>query len=496
MAVPHVTGSNRTFEYLILGGGPTGLGALWRLIQLGVDPERVLLLEAAREPGGLSRSVTDEQGFTWDLGGHVVFSHYDAYDTLFQEVMKDAYTLNDRESWVWCRGVWTPYPFQNNLRYLPEADAERCLVELERAQERGDALTAPDFGAFIERAFGTGISDLFMRPYNFKVWAHPPEMLNTTWIGERVAVVDAARARENLEAGRDDFGWGPNNRFKFPMWGTGSFYSRLAAAIEAKGGLIETGARVVALDPEGKTVELASGERIGFGSMLSTIPLDLLCSRVVEGVPAEIADAAAGLKHSSGHFVGVGIKRPCPSTRSWMYFADDETPFYRVTYLSNYSPKMTPDPEAYYSLLCEVSESGHKPVDAEQLAEQVLAGLESCGLLREGEREDIVSVWQHRVEYSYPVPSLERDAILERVLPWLEARRIASRGRFGLWKYEVANTDHSVMQGMEWASREVLGEAEQTMGVRYEIAADGRGRAVSERPAVAGSGEKRPRSQG
>jgi UDP-galactopyranose mutase len=43
----------------------------------------------------------------------------------------------------------------------------------------------------------------------------------------------------------------------------------------------------------------------------------------------------------------------------------------------------------------------------------------------------------------------------------LEARHIFSRGRFGGWKYEVANMDHSVVQGMQWAERMVLGTAEQ-----------------------------------
>ena len=53
--------------------------------------------------------------------------------------------------------------------------------------------------------------------------------------------------------------------------------------------------------------------------------------------------------------VGIGIKQPCPSTKSWMYFPEDNCPFYRVTYLSNYSPFMTPDNKTHYSLLCETS---------------------------------------------------------------------------------------------------------------------------------------------
>ena len=46
--------------------------------------------------------------------------------------------------------------------------------------------------------------------------------------------------------------------------------------------------------------------------------------------------------------------------------------------------------------------------------------------------------------------------------PWLEERGIYSRGRFGGWKYEVSNMDHSVMQGVEWAERMVQGQPEKT----------------------------------
>ena len=76
-----------------------------------------------------------------------------------------------------------------------------------------------------------------MLPYNFKVWAHPAEMMNKEWIGERVAVLDYNRAIKNVVLGTDDFGWGPNNTFVFPaVGGTGEIYKRLAARLPACGG--------------------------------------------------------------------------------------------------------------------------------------------------------------------------------------------------------------------------------------------------------------------
>jgi len=65
-------------------------------------------------------------------------------------------------------------------------------------------------------------------------------------------------------------------------------------------------------------------------------------------------------------------------------------------------------------------------------------------------------------EYGYPIPCLDRDRILTMIQPYLEDRNVYSRGRFGGWKYEVGNMDHSLMQGVEWVERMVLGKKECT----------------------------------
>jgi hypothetical protein len=39
-----------------------------------------------------------------------------------------------------------------------------------------------------------------------------------------------------------------------------------------------------------------------------------------------------------------------------------------------------------------------------------------------------------RLEHGYPTPSLARDGVLEKALPWLQQFNIWSRGRFGSYK--------------------------------------------------------------
>jgi hypothetical protein len=74
----------------------------------------------------------------------------------------------------------------------------------------------------------------------------------------------------------------------------------------------------------------------------------------------------------------------------------------------------------------------------------------------------IVSRQLLRVPYSYPVPTLERDDALAVIQPWLMAHDVYSRGRFGAWRYEIGNTDHSVMMGVEVADYLVGGNPETT----------------------------------
>jgi protoporphyrinogen oxidase len=68
-----------------------------------------------------------------------------------------------------------PYPFQNNISMLPKEDQVKCIDGMiDAALEFRVANTKPkDFDEWILRNMGTGVADLFMRPYNFKVWAVP-----------------------------------------------------------------------------------------------------------------------------------------------------------------------------------------------------------------------------------------------------------------------------------------------------------------------------------
>jgi hypothetical protein len=53
--------------------------------------------------------------------------------------------------------------------------------------------------------------------------------------------------------------------------------------------------------------------------------------------------------------------------------------------------------------------------------------------------------------------------LLKKIEPQLAKAGVASRGRFGAWRYEVSNQDHSFMQGVEWVNASLLDVPETTV---------------------------------
>ena len=435
-------------EFLIIGGGPAGLGAALRLEEKGREWH---LVEAEHQFGGLSSSFVDGKGFTWDCGGHVHFSHYDTFDRYMDLALgPDGWFSHERESWVWVKDRFVPYPFQNNLHRLDPADRERCIEGLRAVSAiRNPQSAIRNFREWILQTFGEGVAELFMIPYNWKVWGYPPETMDYRWIGERVAVPKLAEVLCSVETGKDSVSWGPNNKFRFPKFGgTGSIWVSLGARLP--GPRITLGARATRVDARAQTVT-AGGKVCHYSHLISTMPLDRLVA-ITRG-PVN-RDKAAALVFSGVHVVGVGLDGPTPEhlrTKCWMYFPEPSSPYYRVTLFSHYSPNNCPEPDTQWSLMAEVAESPVKPVDRKRIAEDVVNALVRDGLIPD--RGKVCSVATRFLPYAYPTPFLGRDAVVDPILASLEHLDIYSRGRFGAWKYEVGNQDHSFAQGYECVER-------------------------------------------
>jgi protoporphyrinogen oxidase len=376
---------------------------------------------------------------------------------------KDGWLNHQREAWAWMENRFIPYPVQNNIRYLERETVWKILEGLIKEYESPNQNKPLNFAQWINRTFGEGFAEVFMNPYNFKVWAFPPDRLSYHWIGERVAVTDLKRIVKNVLFALDDLSWGPNNTFQFPKkGGTGQIWRNVADLVGMKN--IVFNSAVKEINTKDKVVTILNNEQYHYETLLNTTPLDKFCKILSPALPKIILDQSQSLLHSSSNIIGFGIQGKVPDslkTKCWIYYPENTCPFYRATIFSNYSPNNVPDPKTQWSLMTEISESSAKPVDQNKLIEETLQGCINVGLLKS--KEEVISTWKYRADYGYPTPSLNRDEILKSVQPYLEKLNIYSRGRFGAWKYEVSNQDHSLMQGVEWADRVVNQTPEVTL---------------------------------
>jgi len=235
---------------------------------------------------------------------------------------------------------------------------------------------------------------------------------------------------------------------------------------------------------------------VEYDKCISTLPLDIMCEW------AGRSDLTSGLHYSSTHVIGLGIRGTCPhDTKCWLYYPEDDCPFYRCTIFSNYAEANCPSADTmlptickgdgspanedegttqrggpYWSLMFEVSESARfKPVSMETVKigasqqawwprvvlETILGSLNTK---LHSASDDIVSIYHRRIERGYPTPSVDRDASCLPAMTFLQQEgSIWSRGRFGSWKYEVGNQDHSLMLGVEAVDNILYGSPELTL---------------------------------
>lgn len=448
---------------VILGSGPTGLGAAHRLFEVGALKKgyKIIILDKYGKAGGLSSS-RKKDGFTWDLGGHVVFSHYKYFDYMrehlgikFNTIKRSAYVItkcSDGERY------YVPYPLQNNINHLPLKDKRDLIKGLEEATRKDEY---DNFDDWIMGLFGSELADFFMRPYNKKVWTVDPKEMDHKWVAERVSVPDVDVIKQKSSEEPDDDPWGPNNVFSFPeRGGTGAIWRAVYDQLPSAWFKFEH--EVKQIDIKSKTITVKNGDNtieLDYDSIISTLPLDDLVNMT------KIDDQPCPLRYSTVHVIGFGMDgKPPPhlKTKSWMYFPNDDAPFYRVTVFSNYSSKNVRRPGRQWSLMCEIGTpvgGESEPANQTQLIDESRIALISYGMI---DNDKVVTEFYTRLDKGYPIPTIGRDEYLDKIIPQLESNNIWSRGRFGGWKYEVSNQDHSFMQGVEAVDNIMFGDGEVT----------------------------------
>ena len=209
------------------------------------------------------------------------------------------------------------------------------------------------------------------------------------------------------------------------------------------------GQEVVAVHPAARTVELADGRSLSYGTLISSMPLPELVRRI-PGVPAEVREAVEQLACSECVVVYLGIDRTDLSAHHWSYFYDRELVFTRVCFPHLFSPGNAPpgcgsiQAEIYFS-----PKYRPRTGSPESFIEPVKRDLRACGLLTE--EDHVLSEWAMLLPYANIIFDMDRERCLEVVHGYLDEVGIQYCGRYGDWGYMW--TDESFLSGERAALR-------------------------------------------
>ncbi len=430
----------------VLGAGPAGLTAAYRLVERGLP---VVCFEADDTVGGLARTVVRD-GYRFDLGGHRFFTKSAEVEALWTQLLGPELLVRPRLSRIYWRGRFIEYPLRpaDALAKVGPLELARCLASYARAQLRRKR-PPQSFEDWVSARFGRRLFELFFKTYTEKVWGVGTEELRAEWAAQRIADLSLWRAaRSALPGGRGEEPKSLIEEFRYPRLGPGQMWEEMARRIERGGGELRLGAPVTGIELEGERVVAvrAGGERVAVSAAISSVPLRTVAGVADPAPPSPVGAAATGLRYRDFLTVALVIEGEPPFPDNWVYVHDPEVRVGRIQNFRAWSPWMTPDPRRSCVGLEYFCFEGDDlwALPNEELVRLAGAELTSLGLVA---ADRLAGGHVVRVPKAYPIYDTEYARRVERIRAWVDGiANLQQIGRNGLHRYN--NSDHSMLTAM------------------------------------------------
>jgi len=411
---------------LIIGGGLTGLSTAYHLEKAGHTD--YLLVEKESVLGGLARSIERDR-FIFDCSGHLLHLHTRQGKQLVRQLLPRNLARLQRQAWIYTRGTYVPYPFQAHLFALPPQQQKECLVGLQQAARRTYSAPPKNFEQWCMRQFGKGIYKHFMRPYNTKLWGVSPRELTCEWCQPFVPVPPTTAMTKPEENSRRK--WGYNASFYYPKkGGCGALVQALANPLHH----VRTGAPLIRLNLQTKTAVIGR-QTVTFDRLVNTLPLASFIT-LLENEP-KLQQKARVLRAGAVNVYHLAVRGKVKPFH-WVYFPDEDCPFYRVGQQSAFSPKNAP--RGCHSFYIELPAHNRPSISLEK---RIWKALLQKGIIDNG-AEKLFSFWQP-ISCAYVLYDKKRTRTVDFLLKVLQQRGCYCAGRYGRWEYSFM--ERSLLEG-------------------------------------------------
>jgi protoporphyrinogen oxidase len=441
------TAGARNAHVVILGAGPAGAGASYRLAQR--QGLRVTVLEQRDSVGGNAGSFKLD-GICCDYGSHRL------HPVVEPDVMRDMEKLlGDDLLWrvrhgrILLKGRWIHFPLKpvDLLLRLPPRFALSIVRDLARKLLTRPSGGEDTFESILRRSLGPTICEEFYFPYARKLWGIEPKDLAETAARRRVSGSSIGKILKKVAGQIPGLKSPTAGRFYYPRQGYGQISQRYADAARTLGAEFLFQAAVTAIETDGSRV---TGVRYQQGDQEKLIPADLVWSTLPVSLlarfmrpepPPDVVEAARGMKFRGMILIYLILEQDQFSPTDAYYFPESIIPISRMSEPKNFTG--TAEPRGRTVLCAELPSDPGQPeweLSDDELGRRLTAWLERARLPVTAPIKQVVT---RRLSHAYPVYTRDFESRQAKLDAWIGGiDGLLTFGRQGLFAHD--NTHHAL----------------------------------------------------
>ncbi len=422
----------------ILGGGLSAISLAYYL-QKNEKIERIDILEKEDKVGGLCRTYLSN-GIEYDVGPHIIFSRDQEILNLMNGLLGDNNERHRRSNRILHKKRFVQYPFENDLSKLPKEDIDYCVNAF--LHNPYNEYIPENMLQFFLKTFGEGITNVYLRPYNEKIWKFDPAFMSTQMV-ERIPKPPKEDILKSAE-GKTIDGYLHQLYFTYPKkGGTEAIISAFISKFDEKVRInVNSEVKRVSKSQTGYKV-LTSNEETEYDRIVSTIPVNEFCDLYEGSHKQQIIKSASALRYNSIAICIVNVKKDYAGDNYAFMIADKNVRFHRISKLDFMGNRYhLPDSTTYMAEITYRKNDLNDLSTDDELIQEVIKGLETIGFIDESKDVNFATI--KRFKYAYVIYDLMHKTNMAVIKNYFKKEGIYLNGRFG--SFEYLNMDAVIRQ--------------------------------------------------
>lgn len=410
---------------LIIGGGISGL----TLANYITD---YLIVEKDSSLGGYARTHYVDD-YIWDYAGHFFHFKTDEFKSMFINSMdKNDYIIKNKNTYIYFEDKLIDYPFQMNIHELSKDKFIDCLYDLFNKQEKE---VYNNFLDMLYGKFGISITEMFLKPYNEKLYATDLTKLDKDAMGRFFPYANISEIINNM---KNHSNTSYNNTFMYPKKGAQVIVNKLCEKVDMNKVMLNTS--VTSIDLNKKEVTLSTKEVISYDNLINTIPFNKFLSLLNI---QEYTNFSNELSYNKVLVFNLGFdKKSTYNNTDWIYFPDKNINFYRAGFYDNI---LSTDKLSMY---IEIGYSKESIIDESTINKELsltLDNLKKCKIIDDTFK--LVKYESIIMDPAYVHIDTLHDKLVKEIINDLETKNVYSVGRYGSWTY--SSMEDAMLQSKE-----------------------------------------------